>query len=235
MTGLCTGVIADIIEGAHPENPILQVLSMKRLPTESEERYRLLVSDGEWSSNFAMYARHPNSKVTKEEITKNCIIQMNRYVCETVQENKKVLIILELKLERTGEDVGLKLGDPVNYDPSKPRTQQQPKQQQRSQPHLPTPSMRATGDHNPFKQGISPSKSPTGGNVHPICSLTPCQNKVNIHVKKKSGIGESVPPSPPEYDILATAAVQKVKEGLEAAIGTRLKFVLYMCDTNKNY
>ncbi|XP_042217254.1 replication protein A 70 kDa DNA-binding subunit-like [Homarus americanus] len=172
---------------------------MKRIPTGSQERYRLLVSDGEWSSSFAMLATHLNCKVTEGVITNNCIIQMNRYVCNTVQGNKKVLIILEMKLERTGEEVGLKLGDPVNYDPNKSRPQQQPMQQQRSQPHLPTPSMGAIGgtpqrnplgEHNPLKQGISPSKTPTGGNVHPICSLTPYQNKwtVCVRVNNKTDI-----------------------------------------------
>lgn len=194
MTGLSTGVIADIIEGAHPENPVLQILTMKRIPSGAQERYRLLVSDGQWSSSFAMLATQLNSKVATGEISNNCIIQMNRYVCNTVQDNKKVLIILDLTVQQSGEDVGIKLGEPVSYDPNKSRAQQQPQQ-----PSRPMPSMAATsapsprnplGQRNTPNLGVSPAKTPSGGNVHPIASLTPYQNKWTIcaRVSNKSAI-----------------------------------------------
>lgn len=64
--------------------------SMKRIPSGAQERYRLLVSDGQWSSSFAMLATQLNSKVASGEVSNLCIIRMNRYVCNTVQENKKV-------------------------------------------------------------------------------------------------------------------------------------------------
>lgn len=66
---------------------------MKRIPSGAQERYRLLVSDGQWSSSFAMLATQLNSKVADGEVTDNCVIRMNRYVCNTVQENKKVRIL----------------------------------------------------------------------------------------------------------------------------------------------
>ncbi|MPC12910.1 Replication protein A DNA-binding subunit [Portunus trituberculatus] len=90
MESLSTGVIADIVNGGHPEKPVVQILTMKRIPSGSQERWRLLLSDGKWSSSFAMLATQLNPKVDSGDITNNCIIRMDRYVCNTVQENKKV-------------------------------------------------------------------------------------------------------------------------------------------------
>nr|XP_053639336.1 replication protein A 70 kDa DNA-binding subunit-like [Cherax quadricarinatus] len=90
MAELSTGIIADIVEGAHPENPVLQILSMKRIPSGAQERYRLLLSDGHWTSSFAMLATQLNSMVGSGEISNNCIITLKRYICNTVQDNKKI-------------------------------------------------------------------------------------------------------------------------------------------------
>merc|ERR1712106_861366 len=93
--------------------------SMKRIPSGTQERHRLLVSDGQWSSSFAMLATQLNGKVASGEISQNCIIKMNRFVCNTVQDNKKVLIILDLSVLQTGAEVGQRIGDPQPFDATK--------------------------------------------------------------------------------------------------------------------
>ncbi|KAG0725250.1 Replication protein A DNA-binding subunit [Chionoecetes opilio] len=192
METLSSGVIGVIIGGTHPENPVVQILSMKRIPSGSQERWRLLISDGKWSSSFAMLATQLNNKVASGEISNNCIISMNRYVCNTVQENKKVLIILDLKVTKTGAEVGCKLGSPVNYDPKKSASEQQeqPAQQQyKAAAPKASPSMAATGgnvqrnplgQHNAPANGPSVTRTPSGGSVNPIESLTPYQNRWTI-------------------------------------------------------
>ncbi|XP_069936741.1 replication protein A 70 kDa DNA-binding subunit isoform X1 [Cherax quadricarinatus] len=195
MAELSTGIIADIVEGAHPENPVLQILSMKRIPSGAQERYRLLLSDGHWTSSFAMLATQLNSMVGSGEISNNCIITLKRYICNTVQDNKKVLIILDLTVDRPGNEVGGKIGDPVNYDPNKSRAeQQQPPQPSRNTPTMAAasgnPQRNPLGQRNPPNCGVSPTKTPSGGNVHPISSLTPYQNRWTIcaRVSNKSAI-----------------------------------------------
>ncbi|XP_042880445.1 replication protein A 70 kDa DNA-binding subunit-like isoform X2 [Penaeus japonicus] len=169
----------DIINGAHPENPKVQILSMKRMPNGAQERFRLLLSDGKWSSSFAMLATQLNNKVANGEIANNCVIQMNRYVCNTVQNNKKVLIILDLTILQTAEEVGGKIGEPVMYDPNK-------NPQQESAPAAPrvTPLAAPTAQRNvPNATTASPARTPAGGNVHPISLLTPYQNKWTIRAR----------------------------------------------------
>lgn len=201
METLSTGVIADIVEGGHPEKPVVQILTMKRIPSGSQERWRLLLSDGRWSSSFAMLATQLNQKVDSGDITNNCIIRMDRYVCNTVQENKKVLIILDLSVTMTGAEVGKKLGTPVNYDSNKNAAQQeqQPQQQYKAPASKVTPNMAPAGgnvartplaQHNAPARGPSVTKTPSGGSVHPIESLTPYQNRwtVCVRVTNKSTI-----------------------------------------------
>lgn len=64
--------------------------SMKRIPSGSQERWRLLVSDSQWSCSFAMLATQLNNKVSSGEITNNCVVRLDRYVCNMIQDNKKV-------------------------------------------------------------------------------------------------------------------------------------------------
>ncbi|XP_068206149.1 replication protein A 70 kDa DNA-binding subunit isoform X2 [Palaemon carinicauda] len=188
MAGLTTGAIADIIEGRQPEGPCLQVLSMKKIPSGEQERYRLLVSDGQWSSSFAMLATQLNELVSSGQVSNNCIFKMNRYICNTVQESKKILIILDLDVIKSGEEVGRKVGEPVNYDPAKNKggaNRQGPtEQRERTLP----PSV--TAQRNPPNIGASPARTPSGGSVHPIASLTPYQNRWTIcaRVTNKSAI-----------------------------------------------
>ena len=77
----------------------MNLQTMKRIPSGTQERWRLLLSDGKWSNSFAMLATQLNDKVDSGQITNNCIIRMDRYVCNTVQENKKVCFSYRLILD----------------------------------------------------------------------------------------------------------------------------------------
>ncbi|KAK3878860.1 hypothetical protein Pcinc_016547 [Petrolisthes cinctipes] len=196
MNQLSSGVIADIIEGGHPDNPLVQILSMKRIPCRSQERWRLLVSDSQWSCSFAMMATQLNNKVSSGKITNNCIVRLDRYVCNMIQDNKKVLIILDLTVTKSGEEVGGKIGEPVLYVANKTRAKQQPvtkppPSQNQTYANKPINNNNMAGSGGTLHQngpgqrnfpatGASQARTPSGGNVHPIASLTPYQNRRGI-------------------------------------------------------
>lgn len=182
---LTRGAIAEIIEGGTPEGPVLQILSMKRIPSGTQERHRLLVSDGQWSSSFAMLATQLNGKVASGEISQNCVIQMNRFVCNTVQDNKKVLIILDLTVLQTGADVGQRIGDPQPFDMNKKNTAPaaQPAKPAYQPPTGGTPKRNPLAQRNTPNVAASPARSQSGQSIHPIASLTPYQNKWTIRAR----------------------------------------------------
>ncbi|CAD5113541.1 DgyrCDS2703 [Dimorphilus gyrociliatus] len=119
---LTKGSLIDIIQGTKkPEKPILQIIGYKLIPAAngSASRYRVVVSDGQISTSSAMLATQICDKVENNEITDNCIVQLNNYVCNTLGSSqgneKKVLVIFSLDIIQTGETVGCILGDPEPY------------------------------------------------------------------------------------------------------------------------
>ncbi|XP_076031483.1 replication protein A 70 isoform X2 [Oratosquilla oratoria] len=180
---LTEGAIADINNGVQVPDPVLQILSLKPIPNNAQERFRLLISDGVFSSSFAMLATQHNAKVHSGEIGSQCIIRMDRYVVNSVQDNKKVLIVLDLTVIAKGDEVGRKIGEPQTYDASKV---------QGKKPAAPAPSkpMQSSAQRNEPAVNRSPARPANIGNVHPIASLTPYQNKWTIcaRVTNKSSI-----------------------------------------------
>ena len=87
-------------------------MSFKKIPSASTERFRLLISDGLYSNSCAMLATQLNSLITDGQIDEYCVIRVNKHSCNNMQ-GKKVIIILELDILRSGAQVGQKIGTPV--------------------------------------------------------------------------------------------------------------------------
>ena len=112
---LTGGVIERIIAGQQYEKPLLQVLGQKKImggQTATPERYRLLLSDGEQTNSSAMLATQLNDKVTSGLLDTHCIIRLDKYICNAIQPDKRVLILLEVTVLASGAEVGSKIGNP---------------------------------------------------------------------------------------------------------------------------
>ena len=83
-------------------------MSFKKIPSASTERFRLLISDGLYSNSCAMLATQLNSLITDGQIDEYCVIRVNKHSCNNMQ-GKKVIIILELDILRSGAQVGQKI------------------------------------------------------------------------------------------------------------------------------
>ncbi len=124
--------VSRIYAGQTNFNPTVQVLDVKKIQPNpgqamASERFRLIISDG---VNFqqAMLATQLNGLVTSNQIAPNCLIALQEFICNDVQ-NKKIVIIL--RCEVVAANLGYKVGEPVEY--GKPTVtapmQQQPQQQ----------------------------------------------------------------------------------------------------------
>ena len=135
-----------------------------------------------------MLATEINHLVIDKVLDEFCIIRANRLQCNTMQ-GKKVIIILDVDVLRSGSQVGQKIGTPIpiNADGSVNENDRQAAQK----------AGKRTGDQGveqpaakkPLQQQSNnrPSllQDPNVGhfNVYPIASLTPYQNKWTIKVR----------------------------------------------------
>eukprot|EP00039_Didymoeca_costata_P007560 m.101215 g.101215 ORF g.101215 m.101215 type:complete len:689 (+) comp13736_c2_seq1:56-2122(+) len=92
----------------------LQVLAIKKIPTNAAdptkpERYRLCLSDGEKKQPSAMLATQLNHFIVDEGIQNKGVIQLDRYICNTVSD-RKIIIILGVTIVSPAID---QIGDPV--------------------------------------------------------------------------------------------------------------------------
>ena len=109
---LTKAVLPFICEGGKVNNPVFQLLNLKKVSGSSAERYRLLISDGKFSNSCAMLATQLNNLVSDNVLEEFCVIRVNKYQCNNIQ-GKKVIIILELDILKSGASVGQKIGDPI--------------------------------------------------------------------------------------------------------------------------
>ncbi|XP_044742853.1 replication protein A 70 kDa DNA-binding subunit [Chrysoperla carnea] len=118
---LTDGILMKIMRGDQVENPVVQVLYCKKIQKNDSnpDRYRLLLSDGRYMINFAMLASQVTDLVADGSLTNNAVIVVKRYITTKIQsngknDNRRVLLILELDILAKGEDIGMKLGNPMN-------------------------------------------------------------------------------------------------------------------------
>ncbi|KAJ3642875.1 hypothetical protein Zmor_025624 [Zophobas morio] len=114
---LSEGVLEKIMNGATIPYPVLQVLGSKKMVSNNikdSERLRLLLSDGKYKINVAMFTVPANSQDALELYS---VIKLIRYFSNVIRSKDKrdmrVLIILELELIYEGRTVGRTIGDPT--------------------------------------------------------------------------------------------------------------------------
>ncbi|XP_072795146.1 replication protein A 70 kDa DNA-binding subunit isoform X2 [Vicugna pacos] len=156
--------------------PILQVINIRPITTgNSPPRYRLLMSDGLNTLSSFMLATQLNHLVEEEQLSSNCICQINRFIVNTLKDGRRVVILMELEVLKSAEAVGVKIGNPVPYNEG-------------------STVPKAYGASKIFgKAGSTSIVNSSGGTqskVVPIASLTPYQSKWTIcaRVTNKSQI-----------------------------------------------
>lgn len=74
----------------YTEEPILQVLGTKRISgAGNNERFRLLLSDGQYLQSFSMLSTQLNHLVLEGALSEFTIIQVKQHVTSVVNKNEK--------------------------------------------------------------------------------------------------------------------------------------------------
>ncbi|KAL1494983.1 hypothetical protein ABEB36_010479 [Hypothenemus hampei] len=192
---LTRGALATIMSGGEYTEPVVQVLSIKKMNAGSgqpeKDRYRAYLSDGECAISFAIMTAPVYAKAGENGLSKFTIMKIGRYITSVVNntegKDSRVLLILDLQILKNGDDIGEKIGNPTPYSETIAKK-------------TPSPS---AGPHPPAKtpkvmnSGSGAGTSTAVGNLsisphltHPISSLTPYHNKwiIKARVINKSDI-----------------------------------------------
>lgn len=97
--------------------PILQVLASKCIASDNAKRYRLLLSDGQYSYANVVLSTKLNHLILEDHLNENTIIKVKEHVNTSVNKIN-MLIIGELTVLMSGNEIGHRIGEPVKLNDS---------------------------------------------------------------------------------------------------------------------
>ncbi|XP_020384262.1 replication protein A 70 kDa DNA-binding subunit [Rhincodon typus] len=109
---LSEGAISSIVQGGTPSQPLLQVISIRRI-TNGPPRYRVLMSDGIHTLSSFLLATQLNYMGDEGLIAVNCVCQINRFICNTMKDGRRAVVIVDLKVVKPADQVNGRIGNPV--------------------------------------------------------------------------------------------------------------------------
>ncbi|XP_061575582.1 replication protein A 70 kDa DNA-binding subunit [Cololabis saira] len=193
MTKLTEGAIEALASGSGGNEAVLQLVNIRKIDGGSGlARFRVMMSDGRHTLSSFMLSTQLNCMAEENVLAQNCICVLKRHVTNVLKDGRRVVIILEIEVIKSADEVGNRIGDPT------PFTEGQSKGPQSA----PAPEIRPplqTQNRNEVSRGFNigkkaPSALPNtpGGSskVVPIASLNPYQSKwtIRARITNKSSI-----------------------------------------------
>ncbi|XP_011151578.1 replication protein A 70 kDa DNA-binding subunit isoform X2 [Harpegnathos saltator] len=185
MCKLSSGALDQIMNGRNIKEPILQLLSYRKLPGATFDWYRLVVSDGLRINQYAMLSTELNRLFENGTLTNYAVFKVSDYKVSSTIDEKQTLIIMGVQVLIPGNDVPDIIGSPTAKVTNKfePET---------SKPHS------STVVHHEVEDNMQPSTISRDTNNSsrqefgvPIITLSPKHRQaIKARVTNKSSIKE---------------------------------------------
>ncbi|XP_058491001.1 replication protein A 70 kDa DNA-binding subunit [Solea solea] len=195
MTKLSEGAIEALANGVTTTDPVLQLLNIRRIEGGSgPARYRVMMSDGQNTLSSFMLSTQLNTLAEENVLVPNCVCVLKRHVTNILKDGRRVVIVVEINVVKSPEEVGGKIGDPTPYieGQSRPPASAPAPEVRPLQPQNRNETVNRGFNRDFGKKATSAMPSTPGGGskVVPIASLNPYQSKwtVRARVTNKSSI-----------------------------------------------
>ncbi|GAB1863336.1 Replication protein A subunit [Camponotus japonicus] len=114
MYNLTKGALDEIMNGVDIKKPVLQILGYKKIPSSinTDDRYRLLLSDGHRLNSLTMLVTHLNHLITNNTLTQYTVCKILNYALTSVNNNgkeRRIMLILDIEVLFPGNEVGYRI------------------------------------------------------------------------------------------------------------------------------
>ncbi|XP_051257649.1 replication protein A 70 kDa DNA-binding subunit isoform X2 [Dicentrarchus labrax] len=112
---LTQGAVEALFKGSEVNDPVLQLLNIRKITGDTGPRYRLILSDGQHSLSSFLLATQLNHLPEDNLLVPNCVCKVKRTITNSLSDGRIVVIVLDMEILQSAEETGGKIGNPTLY------------------------------------------------------------------------------------------------------------------------